>query len=200
MITKMSKKAVLAVTFLLCVGVAASSLRFSSTVSPPDTAVASNALAYEAYSIGINTVLYDANGQINYTLRADRQTQFVDDTTELENPYIRLYQNAAPTWNVAADTGTIRQPTSPEQENSRSILLNGNVEVYSVNEYGNRTTMTTNSLDVNFDKEQLSTQESVLVETDVLTQTSMGMFADLIKDETVFHQDIQGTYEYENPN
>jgi LPS export ABC transporter protein LptC len=80
------------------------------------------------------------------------------------------------------------------------MLLKGDVEVYSVNEFGNRTVMSTESLDIDFDKEQLSTEQPVRVETEGLSQTSIGMFADLTKDEIVFYRDIQGTYEPEQPN
>jgi LPS export ABC transporter protein LptC len=80
------------------------------------------------------------------------------------------------------------------------MLLEGNVEVYTINEFGNRTVITTASLDVNFDKEQLLTADPVLVETEVLSQTSIGMFANLATDEIVFHQDVQGTYEPETSN
>lgn len=196
----MSKKYLLAVSFLICLGIFVSSLRFADKTLETESELAPDALTYEAYSVGINTVLYDINGQINYTLQADRQTQFTNDTTLLEKPFIRLYQQGSPSWNVVAETGTLRKPANLDIEESRSMLLNGHVEVYSVNEFGNRTTMTTDSLNVNFDKEQLSTQEPVRVETEVISQTSIGMFADLATDEIIFHQDIQGKYEHENPN
>ncbi len=196
----MSKTALIAALSILCLGLIIGSLRIAENTTETAALPASNAIAYEAYSVGINTVLYDINGQINYTLRADRQTQFVDDTTVLDNPFIRLYQQGSPTWNVVAKTGTVQKPQGGEEQDSRSMLLEGNVEVYSVNEFGNRTVITTASLDVDFDKEQLLTADAVLVETEVLSQTSIGMFANLATDEIVFHQDVQGTYEPETSN
>jgi LPS export ABC transporter protein LptC len=148
--------------------------------------------------LGINTVLYDISGQINYRLRAERQTQFTDETTLLEKPTIRLYQQGMPSWNVVADTGTIPQPETSETGDTRLILLNGNVRVHSENRFGNQTT--TDSLDVNIDKEQLSTLALVFVETEVISQTSTGMFADLGKDEIIFHQNTQGTYAHDKSN
>jgi LPS export ABC transporter protein LptC len=196
----MSKIALIAASLILCLGIVVGSFRFAERTIETDAQPAFNAIAYEAYSVGINTVLYDIDGQINYTLRADRQTQFFDDTTVLENPFIRLYQQGLPTWNVVAETGTIQKPQTLEEQDSRSMLLEGNVEVYTINEFGNRTVITTASLDVNFDKEQLLTADPVLVETEVLSQTSIGMFANLATDEIVFHQDVQGTYEPETSN
>ena len=49
-------------------------------------------LDFNAYSEGINTVLYDSQGNINYTLNAVRQIHYNDDTTEFEKPFIRLFR------------------------------------------------------------------------------------------------------------
>ena len=50
----------------------------------------------EAYSEGINSILYDENGSISYTLRADNQIHYRDGDTRIENPLIRLFQDEIP--------------------------------------------------------------------------------------------------------
>ncbi len=196
----MQKKTALIISLLISLGIFISSFRFANAPLELGGQVTLDAVAYEAYAVGINTVLYDINGQINYTLQADRQTQFIDDTSLLEKPFIRLYQQGSPAWNVVAETGTVLGPENNEIDNPRSMVLNGNVEVYSINEFGNRTTMTTESLDINFDDEQLSTQEIVQVDTQDISQTSVGMFADLKKDEITFLKNTQGQYEHQQSN
>ncbi len=196
----MPKKLLLTLSLVICLGIFASSYRFANKPTEFDGQLTPGAVAYEAYAVGINTVLYDITGQINYTLQADRQTQFIDDTSLLEKPFIRLYQEGSPAWNVVAETGTILAPTDSQIDNSRLMLLNGNVEVYSINDFGNRTTMTTESLNINFEDEQLSTQAPVRVDTEEISQTSIGMFADLKKDEITFLKNIQGHYEHQKPN
>ena len=55
-------------------------------------------LAYDGYSEGINTVLYDSDGNINYTLRASRQYHYKDQTSRLDEPRYgyRCYQFESP--------------------------------------------------------------------------------------------------------
>ncbi|MDD9896583.1 MAG: LPS export ABC transporter periplasmic protein LptC, partial [Gammaproteobacteria bacterium] len=100
-------------------------------------------LDYNAFSEGINTVLYDSNGVINYTLRAESQTNFNDDHTELERPFIRLFQDGESRWNIAANSGRISADLTEDELEDRKIELTGNVEVFSLDEYGNRTVMST---------------------------------------------------------
>ncbi|HAJ75271.1 MAG TPA: LPS export ABC transporter periplasmic protein LptC [Gammaproteobacteria bacterium] len=152
-------------------------------------------LDYDAYSEGINTVLYDADGSINYTLQAESQVHFNDDQTELEKPYIRLFQQGASHWNIIADSGRISAASNESDTASRTIELLGDVEAYSLDEYGNRTVLTTEFLSLNPLLETLETDQLVTLVTTNLQQTSTGMFADLTMDEIVFHQDNRGSYE-----
>ncbi len=190
----MSKKSAIGLTVLLCIGLLLSTLQFGSITEPDEAEQAIGELAYQAYAVGINTVLYDINGKISYTLSADKQTQFSDETTLLENPLIRLYQQGDPIWNVIANTGTIPQSINADSAPSRTMILNGDVQVYSLNEFGNLTVMTTDTLDVDFDQEQLSTSKPVLVKTDMITQTALGLFADLKTDKITFYENIKGQY------
>ena len=66
-----------------------------------------SSLGFNAYSEGINTILYDAQGNINYTLQAERQVHYNDDSTELEKPFIRLFQDGDTRWNIVAKSGRI---------------------------------------------------------------------------------------------
>ena len=100
----MPKKTLFTISLIICLGIFISSFRFASTPYELGGQSTPDAVAYEAYAVGINTVLYNINGQINYTLQADRQTQFIDETNLLKKPTIRLYQNGLPTWNVVAET------------------------------------------------------------------------------------------------
>ena len=56
-----------------------------------DVPITSSSLDFSAYSEGLNTILYDSQGNINYTLQAKRQVHYNNDSTELEKPFIRLY-------------------------------------------------------------------------------------------------------------
>jgi len=158
------------------------------------------ALDFNAYSVGINTVIYDVNGEINYTIQADRQVQYNDDSTELDKPFVRLFQNGESRWNLLADTGVISPESMAKSKEMRSIELSGNVEVYSLDDFGNRTVMTTQKLMLNPQLETLMTDQPVRVETSSIRQSAVGMDADLNSDEIVFHRDVRGIYEYPPPN
>ena len=152
-------------------------------------------LEFDTYSEGINTILYDVDGSINYTLRAENQFHFNDDRTEIEKPFIRLFQNGKSRWNIVANTGTLPANKSDTESASRTIELSGDVEIFSLDEYGNKTIMSTEYLIVDPDKETLETDHPVTFLTSNLQQSSSGMFANLKINEIIFHSNIRGFYE-----
>ena len=145
-------------------------------------------------------MIYDVNGEINYTLQADRQVQYNDNSTELDKPFVRLFQNGESRWNLLADTGVISPESMANSKEMRTIELSGNVEVYSLDDFGNRTVMTTQKLMLNPQLETLMTDQLVQVVTSSIRQSAVGMDADLKSDEIVFHRDVRGIYEYPPPN
>lgn len=167
---------------------------------PTDTSPAAEELEFNAYSIGINTVIYDTEGAINYTLQANRQVQFNDDSTELDKPFVRLYQAGESNWNLVADSGIISAAEMNVARDQRTIEFRGNVEVYNLDELGNRTVMKTEKLYLNPEAETLVTDEPVVVETSSISQTAIGMIAKLKTDEIIFHREIRGIYEQPSSN
>ncbi|MFK7865209.1 MAG: LPS export ABC transporter periplasmic protein LptC [Pseudohongiellaceae bacterium] len=167
--------------------------------NPVESTLNKNELEFSAYSVGINTVIYDTDGAINYTLQANRQVQFKDDSTELDKPYVRLYQAGQPNWNLVADSGIISATEKAAPADQRTIEFRGNVEVYSLDGLGNRTVMKTQKLYLNPDTETLVTDLAVTVETSSINQTAIGMIAKLNTDEIVFQRDIRGIYEQPSP-
>ena len=170
------------------------------TLSDPDTnEFALLQLNYDAYAVGINTVLYDANGNINYTLQAERQVHFNDDSTELDKPFIRLFEDGNTRWNIAADSGKVTPLSSDPNDigtaTIQSIELSGDIEVYSFDEVGNRIQMLTNYLTVNPHNKTIETDQPVKVVSNSFEISSTGMFADLAQDSMVFKREVQGTYE-----
>jgi LPS export ABC transporter protein LptC len=127
-------------------------------------------------------------------LQANRQVQYNDDSTELDKPFVRLFQDGESQWNVVADTGVISAASISDNKEMRTIELSGNVEVYSSDDVGNRTVMTTQKLMLNPQLETLKTDQPVVVETSSIRQSAVGMDADLNSDEIVFHRNIRGIY------
>ena len=188
------------ITILLIPGVIAIAIfiaisAYDNVSQNPEVSANLKVLDYNAYSEKINTVLYDSNGVINYTLRAESQTHFIDDRTELEKPFIRLFQECKSRWNIVANSGRILADLNEDNLENRMIELTGDVEVFSLDEFGNRTIMSTDFLEIDPQNETLQTNRPVTLVTSNLQQSSIGMFADLKIDEFVFHRDIRGHYE-----
>ncbi len=181
------------IAIALFVGI--SSFETLSTDSAP--ASEGPSLNFNAYSEGINTILYDAAGNIDYTLQAQRQIHYNDDTTELEQPFIRLYQDGDSRWNIVAKSGRISSANG-EQDSGTSvdrIELRGDVQVFSMDALGNRTLVSSEFLTLNPNTETLETDQAVSVVTQAIEQSSIGMTARLRQDEIVFLREIKGRYE-----
>lgn len=165
----------------------------------PEADLARVQLDYDAYADGITTVLYDVTGAINYTLQADHQVHFNDDSTELEKPFIRLYEDGKSRWNIVANSGRISSlqaaGTGMNEETLQSIELSGDIEVYSLDDLGNRMQMTTEYLTLDPHNQTMETDQLVTVVTNAIQLTSTGMFADLNQDEVVLKREIRGSYD-----
>lgn len=153
--------------------------------------------SYESYSEGINTILFDAYGQITYTLQARTQITYLNSITELEEPFIQLYREDDSRWNIIADSGRIS--TSAERSNDvANIDFSGNVEAHRIDVFGNRTMLATEFLSVDPESEILKTDLFVTILGENFEQTSVGMQVNLQNDEFQFYRDIRGRYGIRN--
>ena len=160
-----------------------------------DVPITSSSLDFSAYSEGLNTILYDSQGNINYTLQAKRQVHYNNDSTELEKPFIRLYQDGDSRWNIAAKLGRISAAETTDDGVLEKIELLGDVQVYSLDKFGNKTLMSTEFLTLNPKSEILETDQPVSVVTSAFQLSSIGMIAKLRTDEITFLRQIRGRYE-----
>lgn len=167
---------------------------FDSMSNETDAPITASSLDFNAYSEGINTILFDAEGNINYTLQAERQVHYNDDTTQLEKPFIRLFQEGDSRWNIVANSGKISTTETTGDAASDRIDLLGDVQVYSLDEFGNRILMSTEFLTLNPESEILETDQPVTLVTSALQQSSIGMIANLKSDEITFLRDNRGRY------
>jgi len=168
---------------------------FDTLSNEADAPITNSSLEFNAYSEGINTILYDTQGNINYTLQADRQVHYNDDSTEFEKPFIRLYQDGDSRWSIAANSGRIPAVEMTADGVLEKIELLGDVQVYSLDDFGNRTLMSTEFLTLNTQAEILETDQPVSVVTSALQLSSIGMIAKLRTNEITFLREIRGRYE-----
>lgn len=167
---------------------------FNSTADKTNSSVASSGPGFNAYSEGINTIFYDAEGNVNYTLQAEHQVHYNDDSTQLVKPFIRLYQNGDSHWNIVANSGRISATETPADGVLQKIEIRGDVQAYKLDEFGNRTLMSTESLTLSPDTEILETDQAVSFMTPALQQSSIGMLANLKTDEITFLRETRGQH------
>ena len=155
------------------------------------------AIEIEAYSEGINSILYDQNGEISYTLRADSQVHYKDGNTRIERPLIRLFQDEVPRWNIVANEGeVIASITNSSSElEKKNLKLHGNVELLGLDKFGNRVFITTELLEIDPISETLRTDHRVEYESTNIQHSSIGMFANLRDEEIIFDKNVRGFYE-----
>jgi len=153
---------------------------------------------YDGFSEGINTVMYDEEGSIAYTLQAERQYHFQDQSSDLDNPYIRLFREGDSHWNIIAESGKIAPKHETASVGIGIIELSGAVEVFRLDEFGNRTVLMTDYLEINPDSETMQTDRLVTMTTTNIQQHGEGLFADLTKDELLFYRNNEGSYEQSN--
>ena len=170
-------------------------LGFESTNTRDESDLEITRLNYGAYSEGINSVLYDESGNISYTLQASRQVHFSNDVTEIESPFIRLFQEGKSPWKLIANSGRISASSAGPDGARQLIDLIGNVEVHNLDEFGNSLVISTEFLSIDLDSNSLETEEAVKVVTDNTEQTSIGMYADLNQKTILLIKDIRGNYE-----
>jgi LPS export ABC transporter protein LptC len=149
---------------------------------------------FVAFAEGISTELYDEQGQLSYTMNASRQIQLDDDSSELEDPLIRVYRNSRSNWNIEADSGTISAPAEAGADSTRVITMAGDVEIRSLDEHGKTLLITTESVDFLPATEIAETDLPVDFSMQQISQTSLGMRANLASDEIVFLGNSEGRY------
>tara|TARA_R110002167_G_scaffold127335_4_gene308942 strand:+ start:1498 stop:2040 length:543 start_codon:yes stop_codon:yes gene_type:complete len=164
--------------------------RRSQGQQPQDTSVA---ITYDAYSNGVTTTLYDIDGNIEYTLVAEEQIHYLDNTTLLTNPNVRLYPGTGSQWNIVARSGRIL--AAEQSDRIVQLDLSDEVELFQNDDTGNVMTLATSFLSLFPNTETMQTNREVLMTTNTLRQTAIGMHADLQQDTLTFFTQVKGRYE-----
>ncbi|HDZ10453.1 LPS export ABC transporter periplasmic protein LptC [Pseudohongiella sp.] len=164
-------------------------------VSPVEEAGVSTELnpetGYEGFGRGIRSVIYDANGQMAYTLSASQQRVFPGQVTELTAPVMQMFEGNRERWNISAASGRIRATSGGD---ILELNLTDAVQILHRSEDNSNVRLTSNRLTVEPPTQTMFTDARVRVTGKGLEQTSQGMHADLSVDTITFLSDIQGRY------
>ena len=159
-----------------------------------------NTVDINTYSQGINSIFYDQNGIVSYTLKAENQIHFKSGYTEIEKPLIRLFQNEMPRWNIEANQGHISNSENDSTSGleRKNLELSGSVQILGLDEFGNRMLISTEFLEVDPMNEILKTDQRVEYKMANIQHSAAGMIANLQDEEIIFREDVRGSYEKTN--
>jgi LPS export ABC transporter protein LptC len=154
-------------------------------------------LTFDSWSTNINTTLFGNDGQVEYTMQATRQVHYLDNTADLENPYLQLHRMEGQRWNITADSGRILsfagdQSRPDSAGDIQRIDLINNVQVVQADPEGSGMTLTTSFLSLYPETETLGTDQPVRVRSRTIDLTAVGMHADLNGDTVTFLSEIRG--------
>ena len=167
---------------------------FNSPTQPPEQITTSFPVDLLSVSEGINTISYDEQGAIAYTLQAQSQVQRNDDTSELQRPIIRLFRDNVAEWNIVANSGNISARQMGQDDSRRELTLAGDVQLINLDDFGNRTTLNTEFLIISPETEIAETDRQVQLITTNIEQSALGMTANFGNNEIEFLSNIQGRY------
>ncbi|MEZ5491352.1 MAG: LPS export ABC transporter periplasmic protein LptC [Gammaproteobacteria bacterium] len=166
---------------------------FTQNREASNTPAPTSTINYDGYSEGISSVHFDEHGRIRYTLQASRQISYVEAETALEEPFIQLYRENDSRWNIVARSGKIFTGNQ-EGDAIEQIILDGDVEVYQLDDSGNRTVLLTQTLSVDPTRDVLTTEADVSMVGEDFEQSATGMRVNLDTEEYIFHRDVRGRY------
>ena len=159
----------------------------------------------QAYSQGLETVIFDSTGNLQYTLRAERQTQFEDRTSLLTQPQITLFDAGRPNWHISADYGRLERQRRirgdatggdrEDREDDELITFIDNARVDAA--VANSSTLSLQSSEFSLipNSETLRSDKAVKIVEKGVSQTAVGFEADLANEALHFNKEIRGTYE-----
>jgi len=148
---------------------------------------------YDAWSTGVTSVLYDREGNVEYTLEADRQVHYLNDTTELVNPSLQLQQDHGSNWNITARSGRIHG--AAQGGRIERLDLSDQVVVDQVSLNGEQMRLNTAFLSIYPTSETMDTDQEVTLTSDYLRQTAVGMRGNLNQDTLTFLSQVRGNYD-----
>jgi lipopolysaccharide export system protein LptC len=148
-----------------------------SRQSIPDNMRLKGELDYSVENFSL--AMMDKSGNVQYNLSADSMMHYRDtDTTRLDLPNIELFKKADEHWLIKANQGQV-------STKGAEIVLSGDVELKSeVSTQQQPFIIMTENLNINPEKNTVSTKDQILFTGEGMKLSSTGMIAD-IENETI---------------
>lgn len=136
---------------------------------------------------GLASATYGNDGSLNQQLDAQSAQHFPDDTTQLEQPNVIIYNEQRASWGVKAQQGNIKK--------QNQINLMGDVQAIPLETDGSQFSLQTQTLSVNVAEQTAHTQDAVILESDQNQITATGMSLNLKTQTASFNNQVRGVHE-----
>ncbi len=132
----------------------------------------------------------DETGALQNVLYADLVTHYPDDdSTELENPRMEIYNGGPDPWYVIAETGWV-------SSGNEVVLLHGEVEIWRLNEQGKRKfEVLTSELRVLPQEQYAETDDPATITSDTRITKTIGMRANFAHDRLELLKQVKTRHE-----
>ena len=132
----------------------------------------------------------DETGALKNILYADLVTHYPDDdSTELLQPRMEIYNGGADPWYVTAESGWV-------SSGSEVVLLHGEVEIWRLNDNGGREfEVLTTELRVLPEEQYAETDNPAIIKSETTTTNSIGMRANFAHDRLELLQEVKSRHE-----
>jgi len=136
---------------------------------------------------GLDTESFDENGMLRQQIAAAKAVHYPkDDITLLTKPTILLHKNNLPRWGVKSNSGQLL--------NQERIELKGEVIIVPISADSNTFSLSTNSLNIDLNKQIADTDDTVIIESDSSELNAKGMTIYLDKQRVNFKSQVRGRH------
>jgi len=132
----------------------------------------------------------DETGAVTNVLYADLVTHYPDDdSTELEKPRMEIYNGSTDPWYVIAETGWV-------SSGNEVVLLHGDVEIWRLNQAGDREfEVLTSELRVLPQEQYAETDDPATITSETTVTKTIGMRANFAHDRLELLKQVRSRHE-----
>lgn len=141
------------------------------------------------YLVNFTLTTMDDNGNPKHKLSADNMYHYPDDdTANLENPRLVVYQDERDSWEIRADSGLV-------SEEGKSVFLQGDVFANRLNSQPDHgLEIITRDLTIKPEEETASTEQAIIIKDRYGVTEGVGMHANLKERRFQLMSQVKGNY------
>jgi lipopolysaccharide export system protein LptC len=137
---------------------------------------------------GLSLENYGSKGQLNQQIESESATHFPhNNSVVFEQPKIILRQGSTPQWGITSSNGQLIQ--------DKQLVLIGNIQIVPMQKDAGAFSLSTETLNIDLDKQIADTDSKVLIESDQTKLTAIGMNMNMNNQVTLFKSKVRGIHD-----